>query len=188
MKNLKKLYVCGGVAVVVIAAIIIAVIMSNKSNNDVSDYFKLKLEGPNGFANIDKHNGIEGTAKLKKIIRDKNNTGDYDTEEYEDKIIETTKFEYNKKRRYSNGDIVKVKADFDENTIEEMGIDLKDGSFELEVSGLPKPEKVINPLEHGKLKFEGASPSLELVYEPDDNDDYLWYLDDINVSIKIIIF
>lgn len=77
-----------------------------------------------------------------------------------------------KKEDFSNGDVVKIKMDCNEEKMQEVGINLTDTEFEYTVEGL-KEATSIDPFDGLKVEFTGISPNIKVEFDTSDCDSYV---------------
>lgn len=133
---------------------------------DLHDYTTTcKVKGYNGFGTVSiECKWDKFTIDLAKYLKQKNK----DMSESEvQSLVDRTDWDISasKEKGLSNGDVVKVKYDFDKNYLKEYGIVFKGATQKINVKNLKKVKKV-DIFDGLELKYSGEGPTIQ-------TDDYI---------------
>lgn len=172
-KNKLIFPIAGAVLVIAIALIIVFSILGKQVS--MKDYLDINIEGYNGYGQVDVEFGYMSFGMRAAGDKDSKEFGDYDEDEYLDasevkkdyrknwkkalRLIETIgiSYEYPEGKgdgSLSNGDVIIFTVEVDEDLAEDMGITIKDTTFEYTVEGL-QPIAQFDVLSYFDLKAEG---------------------------------
>ena len=172
-KNKLIFPIAGAVVVLAIALIIVFSILGKQVS--MKDYLDITVEGYNGYGTIDADFGYMSFGMRAAGDKDAKEFGDYDEDDYLSasdvdkdyrknwkkalRLSETIgiNYEYPEGKSngtLSNGDVLIFTIEVDEEMAEEMGLTIKDTTFEYTVEGL-KPIAQFDVLSYFDLKAEG---------------------------------
>lgn len=190
----KLIAVIGGAAAILLAFIVVIVlVVTHKTKIDLQDYTKVAFEGYDGYGTAtvefdfeefqedfleeadidiedlkDDFSDVDSLSDLKNALTGGANS-DYGKAL---KVFSKLSYELDKDDSLKNGEQVKVTYKFDNDSANELGIEIKGEDLSKKVSGLDKV-KEMNPFDDINVKFEGTAPNATASVEITNTDSKL---------------
>lgn len=175
-KNKLIFHIAGAVLVIAVALIIVFSILGKQVS--MKDYMSITLDGYDGYGQIDAEFGYMSFGMRAVGDKDSREYGDHDEEEWfqslessevskdyrknlkkAQKLVDSIGFSYvYPEGKYdgnlSNGDVIQFTIEYDKDLADELGLTIKDATFEYTIEGLKSIAK-FDVLSHFDLKCEG---------------------------------
>ena len=168
IKQYKSLIWKLGIPLVILITLIVVKIVTGKNDNsNIAGYVMVNVEG------FDKRAVAKlsiNTVGLENALKDKNTTqselSDIET------FIGTVTYEADKTENLSNGDVITIKASYNNELADRLGIKFKSNTRTYKVSGLEKGQ-MLDAFKDIKIITGGISPYVYVTYDNESDNEYL---------------